>query len=420
MTHWNSKARFAFRFAFVYFILYLLPFPLDGTPQLDAAAELYNAVWIKAVPWVAANVFGKEITEFPGGSSDTRFNYIQLLCYVVIAFIAALFWSIVDRKRPAYPRLYDWLRIYIRFALGLTMFGYGIIKVLPSQFPYPDLDRFIQPIGHTSPMGLLWTFMGASPAYCVFSGLAECIGGLLLFWRRTVTLGALIIAGVMTNVVMMNFCYDVPVKQYSTHLLLLSLFLLLPDVRRLADFLLLNRATIPKALGRPFTNRWLNRAAVAIKVVFLGFTLLYATTDAVEAANVFAIDAPRPALYGLYEIESFTRNGESVPPVLGQDKRWRRMVINRMGRLAVQLMDDSLERFLIKDNANEGKLELTPRWEPDKKAVLNYRKQGDDRLALEGDFFGDDLRIVLLRTPEPKFLLRSRGFHWVNEKPFNR
>ena len=29
----------------------------------------------------------------------------------------------------------------------------------------------------------------------------------------------------MLNVVMLNFCYDVPVKQYSAHLLLMALYL---------------------------------------------------------------------------------------------------------------------------------------------------------------------------------------------------
>jgi len=413
---WSCLTRFAFRFALVYFIVYLLPFPLDEIPKLEVVTERYSELWQKAVPWVGRNILRlqNDITKFPGGSGDTTFHYVQLPCFFAIALVAAALWSLLDRNRLAYPRLYDWLRIYIRFSLGLTMFSYGIVKVMGTQFSYPDLDRFIQPMGHFSPVSLLWTFMGVSPAYCFFAGLAECLGGLLLLWRRTTTIGALIVAGVMANVVMLNFCYDVPVKLYSAHLLLLSLFLLLPDFRRLTDFFFLNRPTVPSPLGRPFANKWLNRAALVVKIAFVGWSVAFAVKDEIEA------EAPVPALYGLYEVEFFSTSNPAGASKTKDENRWRRMVINRSDRLAVQLMDDSLKRYVVKDIPDEGKLELTLRWEPEKKSVLTYRKQDEYRLTLEGDFFGENLQILVRRIPNPQFLLPTRGFHWINERPFNR
>jgi hypothetical protein len=41
-------------------------------------------------------------------------------------------------------------------------------------------------------MGILWTFMAASTGYTIFAGLAEAVAGLLLLFRRTSTLGALL------------------------------------------------------------------------------------------------------------------------------------------------------------------------------------------------------------------------------------
>ena len=38
-------------------------------------------------------------------------------------------------------------------------------------------------------MGLLWTFMGHSPAYSAFTGAAEALAGALLLFRRTTLLG---------------------------------------------------------------------------------------------------------------------------------------------------------------------------------------------------------------------------------------
>ena len=64
------------------------------------------------------------------------------------------------------------------------------------------------------------------------------MGGTLRYFRRTTTLGALIVAFVMTNVVMLNFCYDVPVKLFSLHILAFALFLVAPDAKRLVTFFL--------------------------------------------------------------------------------------------------------------------------------------------------------------------------------------
>lgn len=92
------------------------------------------------------------------------------------------------------------------------MIGYGLIKVFALQMLKPQLQQLVAPLGDLTRMGLVWTFMGISPVYQSFTGAAEVMGGLLLFWRRTRLLGATIVAVVMTNVVLLNFLYDIPVK----------------------------------------------------------------------------------------------------------------------------------------------------------------------------------------------------------------
>ena len=132
-----------------------------------------------------------------------------------MALAATLVWSLADYKRAHYHRLYLGLRVLVRLALGTALIVYGAGKVIPSQFPPLALHRLVQPFGDASPMGLLWSFMGASTPYTIFSGVAEMLGGLLLFFPRTTTLGALVSIGVMSHVVALNFCYDVPVKLFS-------------------------------------------------------------------------------------------------------------------------------------------------------------------------------------------------------------
>jgi hypothetical protein len=53
-------------------------------------------------------------------------------------------------------------------------------------------------------------------------------------------------------------------------------------------------------------------------------------------------------------------------------------------------------------------------------ATLDYEREGDDRLRLSGDFAGARLDARLERMRPGDTLLMNRGFHWVNETPFNR
>src|SRR5436190_3393437 len=243
---WSLLQRIAFRFVAAYFILYNLPSPghADLLRTIPGGAWVfapYVKMWRAFVPWVATHVFtlSGPATVYPAvnGSGDSTLDYVQNFCFVVIAALAALMWSVLDRKRPNYQRMNYWVRLWVRYSLAVTLFSYGFAKVFPMQFRSPGFGRLISTYGESSPMGILWTFRGASVAYTIFSGAMEVIGGALLLWRRTATLGAFFSAAVMTNVFVLNMCYDVPVKLYSGNLLLMAVFLMAPELGRLGRFM---------------------------------------------------------------------------------------------------------------------------------------------------------------------------------------
>jgi hypothetical protein len=223
-SQWNFTTKVFFRFFFVYFALYIFPFPISVVQvPFD-----FSLIWDAPVLWLGKTLFDYDITVRPNGSGDTTWNYLQILLITIVSCIATIVWSVVDRKRANYDKLYQWLIVFLRFYLGSAMIGYGFAKVIKTQFPLPHLGRLTQTYGESSPMGLLWTFMGFSVGYNFFTGMAEVVGGLLLCFRRTRLIGALVCVGVMSNVVMLNFAYDVPVKLYSSHLLAMAIFLMIP------------------------------------------------------------------------------------------------------------------------------------------------------------------------------------------------
>ena len=212
---WPLAQRVIFRFLCAYLVLYALPDSgrLSIFSFIPSVESLYTSCGTTLCPWVAIRFFhvtGQPATYFRTGSGDTTLAYIQNLLFVVSALVIALAWSVLDRKRPNYATLHAWLRLMVRYTVAFTLFSYGLGKVFPLQFRTPNLLRLLEPYGDFSPMGALWWFMGASTAYIIFSGVCEVLGGLLLVFRRTATLGALVSFAVLLNVMVLNYCYDVP------------------------------------------------------------------------------------------------------------------------------------------------------------------------------------------------------------------
>ena len=155
----------------------------------------------------------------------------------------------------------------MRMTLAWAMLGYGVKKLIGAQFTPPTLARQSQAFGRATPMNMLWTFMGASQAYSLFGGIGETLGGVLLLIPRLTTLGALVSFALMTNVLMLNLCYDMPRNIFSIHLVLMCLFLLLPEMRRLTNVFIFNRRADPSTEVPLMNDKALNWVALALPVV---------------------------------------------------------------------------------------------------------------------------------------------------------
>ena len=428
-VRWHFGFRVLYRFLCCYLILYILP----DTGHVDLLAHIpfsqlltrpYIRMWRAFVPWVAVHVFhlSGPVTVYPAmnGSGDSTLDYVQHFCYLAIAAAAAVVWSILDRRRPNYRTLHSGTRVLVRYALAFTLFEYGFAKVIPTQFGPPSLGRLIEPLGEFSPMGLLWTFVGYSKAYTIFSGAAEVLGGSLLLARPTATLGAMVSAAVLANVVALNFCYDVPVKLYSANLLLMALFLIAADLRRILNCLVLNRPAPPADLsGARFAGRRTRLAVLVFQALFIGSFLYQDISGGWRFYSQFALHPARSPIYGLYDVESFRRNGREVPPLLTDPGRWKRVVLTFPQSFAVRMMDDSPRGFASEYDAANSRLTLTTP-AGGQKNLFRYSRPDPDHVVLEGTLQGDQLVVGLRKVDPRKFLLVNRGFHWINERPFNR
>jgi predicted DCC family thiol-disulfide oxidoreductase YuxK len=424
------------RFAVAYLLVYMLPFPLtlltylvqlpllSDLPGLGTVigfvVSLYGQVLNPTVAWVGQHIFGVEATPAGTGSGDRTFNYVMLVVQLGLAVAVSCVWTAAAGRRPIGARTFDASRVIARYYLGTTLLTYGWVKVFPLQFPLPGPERLMQPYGDSSPMGIAWAFLGASQGYQIFSGLAELTGGYLLFWRRTALVGALVSAAVLTNIMAINYFYDVPVKLFSTHLFLTAIFIMAPDLPRLAGLFAFNLPTTPRTDRRFWTStRRSSLAFMLAHVALIGIVTAVNVIGNMQRARSFGYLMERPEVYGIYRVESFERDG-LLDRDNDDDVRWVKVGLTAPSLATIQWATGDSERMRLAYDEEARTMSFFDRGgqAPDQ-AQFTFTFPEPGLVRLEGIYDGHPMTVVL-RLDDQGSLLLERGFHWINEFPFNR
>ena len=421
MTAWHPGTRFTFRFAFAYFGLYafashllIYMFVFPGILPGQGAGTLWPMVDVTS--WTAVHIFG--ITAplvYTGNSRDTNFFWVQLFLVLVSAIIATVLWSVLDRRRTNYDTLHKWFRTFIRFALSAQMLYFGMVKVIPTQFPAPSLLTLVAPVGNLSLQGLLWTSIGASAPYQIFTGIVEVLGGLLLLAPRTTLLGAMICLASMAQVFVLNMTYDVGVKILSFQLVLMSLFLMAPDFTRLANVFVFNRPAGVSTEPELFKTPRANRIALTVQIVF-GLYLLGAYANVgrtfwYEDGGGGSVKSP---LYGIWNIEELTIDDELRPAQVNDyDRRWRRVIFDNPQSMFFQRTDDSFVRYGVSINLQQKMLDLTRGHSRSWHSDFTFERPEADRLLLAGQMDGHKIKMKLQLVEFDTFRLLNSRFRWV-------
>ncbi len=369
--------------------------------------------------WVGQTILqlDGDLTAVSTGSGDRSMNYITLFLQVVITVIGVLLWQYFDRKRPSYNKLQYWFTVVLRIFVAFFMLAYGMAKVYKLQFPAPSLMRLMQPIGEMSPMGLAWTFMGHSEGYNLFTGFMEVLGGVLLIPRRTQTLGAFITMGVMTHVAMMNFFFDIPVKIFSVHLVLMAGFIFLIDLRRFGNYFIFNKPTLALVYYRPIEDPTYHKIIGWLKVSVLVIYLGFASFQGYQAERSHSDKRPKPELYGIWETALFVKNKDTLPPLVTDSLRWRYLIRDREGFAVIKTMTADLKWMKFDMDTTSNHLSF---YREDYKQDDNFSLiSTDSTMTMEGILYGDSLYIELKSLDLNRMRLTSRGFHWINEYPYN-
>ncbi len=245
------------------------------------------------------------------------------------------------------------------------------------------------------------------------------LGGVLLIPRRTQTLGSFIVIGVMTQVAVMNFCYDIPVKLFSVHLVLMALVIFITDNRFLNVFIK-NKAVEKYNFYHPIKNTkyhkvifWIKTIGLIILISFISFN--FYTTESHRDNN-----RKKPLLYGIWEATHFIKNGDTIQPLITDDFRWRYLIVDLKDQATVKTMNDVKYQYKFMADSTSKKIMFHKQGLESEDYNFDYTNPNSEFLELDGIMESDTLHIIFSRKDHEKFNLNSRGFNWINERPYNR
>ncbi|MVM33239.1 hypothetical protein GO755_24575 [Spirosoma sp. HMF4905] len=415
LEQWALWRKLLFRFFGVYLLLYMAPLTwLGDIPVLNLISEYYG----KAENWLVnlTNTYifhVKDVLVPLNGSGDTSYGYAQLCFFLLAAVVGMVVWTIVD-KRKNYDKAYYWLLVLVRYYVAMFALSYGLIKLFGQQMIFPSLSALATPLGDFLPMRFSWYFIGYSVPYQFFSGAVEVVAGLLLLFRRTSTLGAFVAASVFLNVMMMNLCYDIPVKLFSIHLFIFSNFLLIGDVKRLLNFFVFNKPTQPMTrLTLP--TKWMRMGQAVLKVAFVGvFLVMPLTRLFFDSRSSKGSSVSNKLATGFFSVDQFQGN-------VVDSLRWKDVVFERNNSGSVQTGDtlfrqryrrgyfsyalDSLQHTIAFKKFATDSLPLF---------TMHYTMPDTNNIVLQGRIRNDSI-VVGLKRQKRHFQLAERQFHWLSE-----
>ena len=411
-----------FRFFAFYFMLYILPFPAKYLPYIHRLSNWYSTLFNKLTSIVGKYVFHIPfpLIETTNGSGDATYNYVRLFVTAILAIAITIAWTVWKRAGRHSVTIARFLLLYISLYLGFIMVRYGLIKVIKSQFPFP-YSSLNETYGNSSPMRLMWSFMGYSPVYNIIMGVVEILAGLFLLLKRTRLLGALFTIGIMSNVVLLNFCYDVPVKLYALHVFLMAVFIALPYGKQLAAFFFTKSpAEIPVTWVR-FANARTNRVWFALKMAVFA-TIIYSLVDNSWQKYIVRGDGSflRTPLFGLYNVQTFVKNGDTLPPLITDTVRWRMLNITAPKHATVRMMNDDMNQYHFTTDTLTKLMRFYRVANKRQTATFDYSVRDSGTLIISGMLHGDSIAMILQKQDVNKLELLKRKFHWVNEAPYNK
>jgi hypothetical protein len=343
--YWTRALLFLFRAVFVYFLVQIIP--------IDP--NYYRHLGQNNLPGLQYGDIFNLAHYYPAWFSNGP-SFTDWIIYLLFALATAVAWTFFDKnKTKEYNNLYYWFRVILRYRLAMAIIAYGFIKLYPLQAPLPSISNLNTNYGDFTRWKLFGLSLGIVPSYQSFLGGVEIVLGLLLLFRKTASLSAFIVIVFTGNVFMSNLAYDGEEAVYSLFLVSLALTILLYDLQRLINLLILQKPTAPNLYKPQFFTGWKQFGRLGFKTLFiLVFVVLYGfktgegyKNDQFQYPNHPGI----PALTGIYNVKEFAINDDTLAYSKSDPVRWSDLVFEKWNTISIRS-----NRPVIIDSGNVDKV----------------------------------------------------------------
>jgi hypothetical protein len=429
IIRWKGYEKIAFRFFLIYFFIQVVPLDWLYYKQvfaIDWAHLRYKDIFVLA----------HYMPQFIGGPQ----SFISWGIVAALAAAGTIAWTIVDRNRTsAYPNLYYWIRTIVRYRLAIGVIAYGFIKVFPLQSPYPSISNLNTNYGDFTRWKLFSVSLGIVPTYETFLGFVEMAAGVLLLFRKTASVGAVIILLFTGNVFMSNIAYEGGEHVYSLYLILFALFVLTWDLQRITTLLVLQKPTAPNRFRPVFTAKWQLNARWILKSAFIVFfVLLYSFKTATGYKHdpyQYPVTKGLPHAAGIYHVKTFRINADTIAWSKSDPVRWQDVVFEEWNTISIRsnrpviIDSNNVEQITATDNDKTYELEGTisrhyysysidsarqilklqnkNKFYKDEQLLFHYTRANDSTIHLYGLNENRDSVFVTLERINKKYLLKE-------------
>src|SRR5262249_50235808 len=129
------------------------------------------------------------------------------------------------------------------------------------------------------------------------------------------------------NVMVMNLGYDIPVKLFSIHLVIMGVVLLCFEYKRILSFFTNQAAVAGNLYNIRFGKSWMRVSIWILKIAFIVLIIVLPFKDMYEEyqqGNQPQSIAPIHA--GVYEVSRFAVNHDTIPFAYADSLRWKDVI----------------------------------------------------------------------------------------------
>ena len=124
--------------------------------------------------------------------------------------------------------------------------------------------------------------------------------------------------------------------------------------------------------------------------------------------------SPKSALYGIWDVEQLSVDGQIRPPLLNDyDRRWRRVIFDAPTRIVFQRTDDSFAHYGATIDADAQSIALTKGNSRSWQAAFAFHRPAGGHLILDGEMDRHRIHMELQLVEFDSFRLLNSGFRWI-------